>query len=338
MNSPPAATRWFSLRRHLRLWLLTGISLGWLLALTLAYRDAHHEVDELFDAQMVQVAQTLLALASEYDDDDVARFETEGHKYQRHFVFRLSDDQGRLLLRSQHAPTAPLGEQDGFSEVGGERDEQWRIYSQWDREHRLRVQVAESHHVRDELATHIAARLLLPILFGLPLLGLWIGYATGRGLAPVTAIADELAARAPERLDALTPARAPLELKPVIDALNALFARVTTTMENERRFTADAAHELRTPLAAILAQAQVAQRASDAAGRDHVSLYEFALSTAQVFELNQNLIEPVPDSYFSGIAIRPKDTSFDTTKMEMELGVQPVTIIEGLKKMKAERF
>lgn len=75
-----------------------------------------------------------------------------------------------------------------------------------------------------------------------------------------------------------------------------------------------------------------------AAGRDHVTLYEFALSTAQVFELNQNLIEPVPDSYFSEIAIRPKDTSFDTTKMETELGIQPVSIIEGLEKMKAERF
>lgn len=74
-----------------------------------------------------------------------------------------------------------------------------------------------------------------------------------------------------------------------------------------------------------------------AAGRDHISLYNFALQTSQVFGLDSNLIESVPDSYFPEIALRPKDTSFDTTKIETELGIQPVTIHEGLKKMKAER-
>lgn len=74
-----------------------------------------------------------------------------------------------------------------------------------------------------------------------------------------------------------------------------------------------------------------------AAGRDHVSLYEFALQVAHVFELDSNLIESVPDSYFPEIALRPKDTSFDTTKMETELGIQPVMIYDGLMHMKAER-
>jgi dTDP-4-dehydrorhamnose reductase len=74
-----------------------------------------------------------------------------------------------------------------------------------------------------------------------------------------------------------------------------------------------------------------------AAGRDHISLYQFALETADVFELDADLIEPVPDSYFLQIAPRPKDTSFDTTKIEKELDIQPVAIRDGLLRMKLER-
>jgi dTDP-4-dehydrorhamnose reductase len=74
-----------------------------------------------------------------------------------------------------------------------------------------------------------------------------------------------------------------------------------------------------------------------AAGRDHISLYRFALLTAEVFGLDDSLIKPVPDSYFPEIAPRPQDTSFDTTKMETELGVKTVGVRDGLLKMKAER-
>ena len=73
------------------------------------------------------------------------------------------------------------------------------------------------------------------------------------------------------------------------------------------------------------------------AGRDHISLYQFALLTAEVFGLDASLITPVPDSYFPEIAPRPQDTSFDTTKMETELGVKTFGLRDGLLKMKAER-
>jgi len=70
------------------------------------------------------------------------------------------------------------------------------------------------------------------------------------------------------------------------------------------------------------------------AGRDHISLYHFALKTAETFGLDSKLIEPVPDSYFPELAARPRDTSFDTTKMESELGVAPMSVEEGLQRMK----
>jgi len=74
-----------------------------------------------------------------------------------------------------------------------------------------------------------------------------------------------------------------------------------------------------------------------AAGRDHLSLYQFASLTAKVFDLDASLITPVPDSYFPEIAPRPQDTSFDTTKMENELGVKAVGVKDGLVRMKSER-
>lgn len=265
-------TRWFSLGRRLLVWLLAGLCIGWLAIIGKTYHDVDHEVDELLDAQLLQVAQTLLAMASEYeDDDDIAELESGRHKYQKKFVFQIWDGEQRLLLRSQNASLTPLAERDGFSDVMADGKQRWRAYSQWDREHKLRVQVAENHHVREEIGSHIVGRMLHLLLLGLPLFGAWIWFATRRGMAPVRAIADQVANRAPDRLDPLVPAAAPRELRPLLESLNHLFARVAGTLENERRFTADAAHELRTPLAAILAQAQVVLRARDAAEREHAT-------------------------------------------------------------------
>ena len=252
-------TRWFSLRRRLLGLLLTGVTLGWAAALALSYQDAHHEIDEIFDANLVQVAQLLLALASEYDDDDdIAHLPGDFHKYQKKVLFQLWNEDGYLLLRSRHAPRDPLTYQTGFSESQDREGRRWRYFSQWDEEQDLRAVVAEDHEVRQELAGDIARRLLVPALLGLPLLAGWIWFAIRQGLAPVAAIAAQVAQREPQNLLPITPSAAPTELRPLLVALNQLLGRIEQALDNERRFTADAAHELRTPLAALAIQAQVA--------------------------------------------------------------------------------
>jgi len=260
-------TAWFSLRRRLLGLLLGGVAAAWLATMVFSYVDAHHEVDKLFDAQLAQSAQTLLALASHDEGDDIEDLGDATHKYQRRLRFQIWRADGKLLMRSKNAPETPLTATSGFSETRG-TEGHWRHFSQWNDERNLQVQVSENHHIRDELIGHIAWRLLFPALFGLPLIGLWVWLATRHGLASLDGIARQIASRAPQQLQPVTPTAAPEEIRTMLEALNGLFQRVETALEAERRFTADAAHELRTPLAALQAQLQVALRARDDAERD----------------------------------------------------------------------
>jgi len=131
------------------------------------------------------------------------------------------------------------------------------------------VFVGERIDSRESILRAVMRSAFWPMAAALPLLVLAIGWAVRRGTAPLRDFGRALARRNPQALDPIRPDRTPLEMRSMLDALNRLFERIRTVMDAERRFTADAAHELRTPIAAVKAQAQVAMAEPDDERRRH---------------------------------------------------------------------
>ncbi|MDP1996214.1 MAG: ATP-binding protein, partial [Gallionella sp.] len=226
------------------------------------------------------------------------------HKYARRVAFQVWEKGQQLRLHSANAPPQPLTSKErGFSDttIDGKR---WRVFSTWDESGEYLIHVAERADVREELARDIAGNLLRPMWFSLPLLALLLWVAVMRGLRPLDKLAREVEQREPDNLVALDASTAPREVVPLIERLNRLFTRIDASMQKERRFTADAAHELRTPVAAIKAQAQVARAATGEAERNHAldnailgcdraaHLIDQLLTLARVDTLNRGVAEP----------------------------------------------
>jgi len=250
-----------SIKARLLALALSATALVWVAAVAVTYFDARREIDELLDAHLAQAASLLIAQTA-HDLEEIETEHVGSHRYSPQVAFQIWERGRRLRVHSANAPNEPLGgETAGFSErvIDGAR---WRVYSAWDNEGEMLIHVGERAAVRDKLVGDISEHLLQPLLIALPLLAILLWLAIGRGLQPVVRLTDDIGRRRPTSLDPLDTAGAPTEVRPLIEQLNHLFARVTTSLENERRLTADAAHELRTPLAAIKAQAQVARAAT----------------------------------------------------------------------------
>ncbi|MBK6631002.1 MAG: sensor histidine kinase N-terminal domain-containing protein [Betaproteobacteria bacterium] len=260
-----------SIRRRL-LMLLTGTVLtAWLATAVFTYFDARKEIGEMLDAHLAQSAGLIAAqLEHEFEDmDDHEATLPRQYKHERKIAFQVWDKKGRLRLRSASAPEARLQSQsEGYGDavIDGKR---WRVFSRWDESRDYLVQVGERYELREELAESVASHLMHPLAVALPVLALLIWLGVGAGLAPLGNVAREIQRREPGNLAHLDEGSAPREVVPLIAAINALFDRLRNSLEQERRFTADAAHELRTPLAAVKTQAQVALGARSDAERAH---------------------------------------------------------------------
>ena len=280
-----------SIQRRLLANPLITIAFVSLITLFLSYRDATHEVQELFDANLAQSARVLHALVTpelltgdnkqlqelllnfpEYPSDKVLKLNDEahtlGHEYERKLAFQVWNKEKELLLHSASAPTTALSERALSTMNRGFVDEEvgthnWRVFALWDETEQYLVQVGERYDVRNELITKISQQVITPLLVSLPFLGLMIWVGIGRGLRPVQRVAEEVVRRDPQHLDSMDVGPVPTEIRPLVEGLNKLFDRLRSALETERRFTDDAAHELRTPLAALKTQAQVALRATD---------------------------------------------------------------------------
>ena len=251
-----------SLQARLLLLVLGTVMVVWAGTAVMTWIDVRHELDELLDAHLAQAAALLVAQqARELEDDGPGIDAPSLHRYAPRVAFQVFHE-GRLVLRSTNAPSQPMlapahGLHSGFRtvQIGATA---WRLFATQGAERDIEVFVGEQLESRAEILRAVLRSTLWPIGLALPLLGLVAALAVRRGVAPLRRLGRTLAAREPRAIEPVLMNDIPSEMVPMLDALNQLFARIGTMVESERRFTADAAHELRTPIAAIRAQAQVA--------------------------------------------------------------------------------
>jgi two-component system sensor histidine kinase QseC len=245
----------------------------------IGFHAGQDEATELFDARLATSARVLAALVSTQaaaardgpplvvsfpaplesavHDEATAL----GHYYETKIAFQVLDRSGRLLVRSASAPDTPYAPLSaGFSNptIDGRS---WRVFTLSSAD--LWIQAAERDDVRAEMSAKLALATVAPLIVGAALLLLLLSLLIRYALRPLAELARRIERRQPESLAPIELPRITAETASVLKALNGLLARVQAALERERRFTADAAHELRTPLSALKVHAQNAARAAN---------------------------------------------------------------------------
>jgi two-component system, OmpR family, sensor histidine kinase QseC len=262
-----------SIRVRLFVILLAATGLIWFSAAAWIYLDTKRQLQHVLDTRLMEAARMVGSLVASGDISLAGRTSPEptaiplrqpaNFGYERQLSCQVWSVDGRLIGRSSGAPEAELSnEVEGFSEreVAGEP---WRVYAIVDRDKGVRVLVGDRLGLRDRLVADLVRGLLFPAALMVPVLGLLIWGSVGRGLRPLRRLRQGLTERGPEDLSPMTVDDPATEIRPVVDALNGLFGKVADAREHERSFTAFAAHELRTPLAGLRTQVQVALAAQD---------------------------------------------------------------------------
>jgi two-component system, OmpR family, sensor histidine kinase QseC len=263
-----------SLRGRLFIILVAATGLIWLCATAWIFLQTRSEVERVLDTRLQEAARMVSSLAVNADVPSPAGGQPgpalvpERAGYERQLSCQIWSLDGRLVARSSGAPDDSLGNQkEGFSDqqVGGET---WRVYAISDSAKGLRVLVGDRLGLREKLVSDLIGGLLWPAIFIVPLLGLLIWTSLGRGLRPLQHLAGDLQDRSIDDMKPIDLNHTPPEILPLVDSLNNLFARLEAARRHEREITAFAAHELRTPLAGLKTQAQVAIATTDPAARE----------------------------------------------------------------------
>jgi len=265
-----------SLQRRLLALVLGVVTTVWLATATLTWFDVSHELDELLDSHLAQSAAILVVQQADVLEEDDHHIDAPSlHRYAPKVTFQIFH-KGRLAMRSINAPPTPLGRDPGQFKPGFETvvkaGTKWRVFSAYGVEPDVQVYVGEEIASRASILWAVLRSTLLPMALALPLLAAALWWAIYRSVAPMRELGTALARRRPDALEPLVLQNAPTEIAPMVAELNSLLERIGTLLESERRFTADASHELRTPIAAIRAQAQVALGETDNGLRRHALL------------------------------------------------------------------
>lgn len=264
-------TQRLSLRVRLTLIFLILASATWAVSSFVAWKQTTDNVDELFDTQLMLFAKRLSTLdldelkASERIAHTPKKFK-HGHIDDDVLTFAVYTPEGKMVLHDgdngQYIPYSYRREgfDDGY--LTGYNDK-WRFVWLTSADKKYRIVVGQEWEYREDMALAIVTTQLVPWLIALPLMLLILIVLLSLELNPLKKLAQALRLRDPESEDPLSLKGIPGEVRPLVESLNQLFIRIHTTMVRERRFTSDAAHELRSPLTALKVQAEVAQLSDD---------------------------------------------------------------------------
>lgn len=225
--------------------------------------STYEEIDEVYDAQLAHSAKVLLQLTEhEVDQNKLGQIQLGeerpelAHRYENKLTFRIWKN-NKLITQSHQAEIfGDFRAPPGFSnQIIAE--EKWRFFVFLDEKSGFNVEVGERYEVRTELIYKILAGLFIPLSLFIPLLLMIVWLAVAKGFKPLIRISQSVDSRDANDFTAILIDGAPTEIHPLINAINRLLSRIQNSFERERQFTDNAAHELRTPLAAMKTQTQV---------------------------------------------------------------------------------
>jgi two-component system sensor histidine kinase QseC len=262
-----------SLQRRLLLYLLLCAPLVWAAGLAITIHRARHDINELYDTEIIHLArqvQVTLPDASRRVGavlSPMPRKSIAGEADLRTFAIAVWNARGQLAAADREGVQIPyIADAVGFT-VEPIENEPWRVYYLQSFDGTWLVAAGQRMRERSDLVWDLTVSQAVPWVLVLPVLLAAMAWAVRRALAPLHHLSAELRGRRADDLRALEVVDAPSELRPLVAAVNGLFGRIDAVLAGERRFTADAAHELRTPLAALRAQWDVLRRARSAQER-----------------------------------------------------------------------
>ena len=259
-----------SLRRRLFAWLIGPMVALAVISTLAAYGTAFRFANQVYDRSISDTAMALSRLV--HVDAERVRVDLP----LAALTMLAADERDRIYYKISAAgggfiaghrglpapPTAPLRNAEPFCYDGMFNSEPVRVAS-YRSAAGHQILVAETTRKRDTLVLEIVAGMLLPLAAAIAIAawGLWAGVT--RGLQPLTDVAAEIRNRSAADMSPIDEAASPLEMRPILHALNGLLARLDHVLAAQRRFVADAAHQLRTPVTGLKTQAELALRATD---------------------------------------------------------------------------
>ena len=274
-----------SIRAKLVLWMGTALVLGTAVVLAATYALTRNQLGRVFDEELKQVSHAV-HLREDWTQTRRIRIARPGFALS----VRAYDKTGRVYFETA-LPSLPADLPQTYEEGLGSMATQegaWRVYTHVTEEGI--VQVGQALATRDVLARELSISVLMPLLMLIPLLVVIVAWVLKRGLAPLDETSRRVSDRDAARLDPLPTESVPQELAPLVEQINALLARLEGSLDAQRRFLADAAHELRSPVAALALQVQLAERAHSPAARE-AAFRELAHGVERARRLVQQLLD-----------------------------------------------